>query len=113
MNEGPQYLYPTPDSREEGRRVDDRDGAQRLGVVGRREPGGFGEVAAQGPHRADRDVLQVDDGRDAGDGRLCRVRQKAAQRHNEPGHGFIESDAVARGRLGLSGVQIESTYIRW
>ncbi len=54
-------LDPIPDRREEGRRVDDGDRVQGLGVVRGREAGGFLQVAAQTPHCAEGDVLEVDD----------------------------------------------------
>lgn len=88
------YLDPAPDSGEEGGRVDDGDGTERLGVVGCRERRGLLEVRAEAPDGAECDVLEVDDGGDGGDGcRRGRVWEVSAEPEDEAGHGLVEGDA--------------------
>lgn len=89
------HLDPVPDGGEEGGRVDDGDRAERLGVVGRRECGGFLEVRAEGPEGGERALVEVDNCRDGRDGRRRGVvREVRAEPEDETGHGLVERDAV-------------------
>lgn len=91
------HLDPAPHDGEERRGVDDGDGAERLGVVGGREGGRLLEVRVEGPHRAEGDVLEVDDRRHGRDGRgRVRVREVRAEPEDEARHGLVERHA-ARG----------------
>ena len=91
---GRTHLDPTPDGREERGRVDDGDRAERLGVVGGRERGGFLEVRAEVPEEVERDRVEVDDRRAGGDGRRRdRAGEGAAETEHEPREGLVEHHA--------------------
>jgi len=62
-------LDPAPDGGEEGRRVDDGDCVERLGVVRGGEFGGLLEMPAEGPHHAKGNTAEVNDRRRRGDRR--------------------------------------------
>ena len=100
------HLYPAPDGGEEGRGVDDGYGAERLGVVGGREGGSFLEVRAERPEEGERDLVEVDNSGDRGDGRGCSaVREGGTEAEDKEGHCLVEGDAGVPGKLhgGRSG----------
>lgn len=87
-------LDPAPHSGKERGRVDHRDRAERLRVVGSRECGCLLEVLPPVPERAQGDVLEIDDGCDRGYWRWGGgVGEEAAQRENEAGHHLIQSNS--------------------
>ena len=58
---GKAYLDPAPHCGEEGRRIDDGDGVERLRVVRSGEFGGLLEMPAEGPHHPNGYTAEVDD----------------------------------------------------
>ncbi len=73
MNEDPTHLDPIPDHGEEGGRVDERNSAQRLGIVCRRKLDAVRKMVPQVPNSPYTDIFEIEDGYDAGDRCLRRV----------------------------------------
>lgn len=105
------HFDPTPDGGEEGGRVDNGDGAERLGVVGCREGGGLLKVRAEAPDITEGDVLEVNDGGDGGYGcRRGRVREVGAEPEDEASHGLVEGDT---GLVSDVGAWVGAAHMRW